>query len=372
MSISVVRPGTVTDLRSRRSWQPDCAALARSRIATARFSAGLTEAEFAALLSRMLSRTVTPGHVASWETTSTPPGDVLIAADAVSPSPSRLGLRSNKFICGFIGSTAALLAARPGMTPGSFSGLDCHSETVRHPSGECTLHVWPSGSVVFHLAEDIEVTGVAALAAWRVRSYAENLAWATAQLREMAGPEVPAVSYVLSAYWVVRPVWAGRLLATGMRLLCSPRVLLDRDEGDPGAEEAERSLLASGYEHAGMRSFGMRGVSAGYASWSGVSYYPADEGRALAEDELIDVELALQSMWAYCDHVTGSTERGDSPQIPEGYGYRYLRAARSRLTSPRPQEPGQHQAMREAIVETSGLPGIAAQAIEALREEGCA
>lgn len=362
----------VTELRTRRAWQPDCAALARSRIATARFSAGLSPAEFAAVLTRMLSRTVTPGHVNSWETTSTPPGDVLIAADAVSPSPARLGLRSHKFICGWAGQAAALLASRPGMTGCSHGGMACRCEPVPHPAGNCMLHAHPSGTVVFHLAEDIEVTGVAALAAWRIRSYDENMEWATAQLREMAGPDAPAVSYVLSAYWVMRPVWAGRLLAAGMRLLCSPRVLLDRDDGDTSAEEAERILLASGYEHSGMRSFGMRGVSSGYASWSGVSYYPADEARGLAEGDLIDTELALQHAWAYCEHVTGCTERGEDPGVPDGYGWRFLRAARSRLTSPRPQEPGQHQAMREAIVETSGLPGIAAQAIEALREDGVA
>jgi hypothetical protein len=51
-------------------------------------------------------------------------------------------------------------------------------------------------------------------------------------------------------------------------------------------------------------------------------------------------------------------------------GYRFLRSLRSRLTSPRAQEPGQHQAMREAIVEISGLPGIIAQAIDALKEDG--
>ena len=356
--MSTLRP--VTDLRSRRSWQPDCAALARSRLASARFSAGLSPGEFAALLGKMLSRSITAGMVTTWESTATPPGDVLIAADAVSPSPSRLGLRSHKFICAF----APAVYQRPGGAE-SHGGLECRAQPLRHPSGDCTLHAFPQGSVVIHLAEDLEVPGVADLAAWRVRTYDENMEWASGVLSEMTGTEV-TVPYVLSAYWVERPIWAGRLLTSGMRLLCSPRVLL---EHDGGSAEAERALLADGYPHAGMRSFGMGG-SAGFASWSGVSYYPADEG--LAEAEIVDAELALQSMWAYSDHVNACTERGEDPAVPDGYGWRFLRAARSRLMSPRPRETGQHQAMREAITETSGLPGILAQAAEALKEEGVA
>jgi hypothetical protein len=360
-------------MRSRRRWQPDCAALARNRVAAARSAAGLTPAEFASLLAPLLGRPVTPGHVLSWETSATPPGDVVIAADTVSPSAARLGVRSHKFIAGYAGPAAAgELAARAGMSRASFSGLQCMQAPVTHPGGPCALTVWPSGSVVFHLAEDIEVPGVAALAEWRVRSYAENLEWAARYLAG-AGCGDGAASYVLSAYWVQRPIWAGRLLATGMRLLCSPRVLLDHgDRAGVAADEAERALLADGYSHDGMRSFGMRGVSHGYASWSGVSYFPADESRALAEDDIVAVELALQSVWAFSEHVNGCTERGERPAVPEGHGYRFLRAARSRLTSPRPQEPGQHQAMREALVETSGLPGILAQAIESLREDGTA
>jgi len=357
--VTTLRP--VTDLRSRRSWQPDCAALARSRIASARFSAGLSPSEFAALLSKMLSRTITAGHVTSWEGASTPPGDVLIAADAVSPSPTRLGLRSHKFICGY----APAVHERAKMSDESHGGLACRSQPLEHPSGDCSLHAFPQGSVIIHLAEDLEVPGVADLAAWRVRTYAENLEWATGLLSEMTGTEVTA-SYVLSAYWVERPIWAGRLLTSGMRLLCSPRVLLERDGG---SAEAERALLADGYEHAGMRSFGMGG-SAGYASWSGVSYYPANEGLSAAE--LVDAEISLQSMWAYCEHVNTAAERGDDPAVPAGHGWRFLRAARSRLMSPRPQETGQHHVKRAAITETSGLPGILAQAAEALREEGVA
>ena len=369
-----LRAATVTDLRSRPRYQPDCAALARNRVALARSSAGLETGEFAALLSDLTGRTVTPGHVESWESRTTPPGDVLVAADTVSPGyPGRLGLRSHKLIAGHVpAAAAAALAARPGMADGSYAGMVCRSEGVACPAGPCTLHVFPFGAVVFHLTEDCEFPGVAALASWRVRSYAENLAWAPGALDSMAGVSGLAASYVLSLYWVDRPVWAGRLLETGMRLLCSPRVLLDRD-GDAGdlasAEDAERMLLAEGYQHSGMQAFGRRGVSTGFASWSGVSYFPADPGRALGEDELTGFELGLQAAWAYSEHILARLENGQPPDTGKGFGWRFLRGVRARLANPRPTEDGQYQAMREAVLDTSGLPGMLSQAIEALQED---
>jgi hypothetical protein len=373
MTSPALRAATVTPLRSRPGYQPDCAALARNRLAIARTCAGMPLRDFAALLSQMTGREITGGNIETWETRATPPGDVLVAADAVSPAaPQHLGLRSHKFICGHAGQDAtAILAGLPGMADGACAGLPCRSQPLACPSGECTLHVWPSGAVVFHLAEDVEFAGVAGLAVWRVATYEENLAWASSVLRSLTGDAAVAASYVLSLYWVDQPAWAGQLLATGMRLLCSPRVLLDHpgSAGAPTPAEAERALLAGGYEHAGMRPFGMRGVSSGFASWSGVSYFPADPARALAEDELVDFELGLQAAWVYCEHVLGLLEDGQPPDTADGYGWRFLRALRARLANQRPTETGQYQAMRAAVIETSGILAMLGHAIEALRED---
>ena len=49
---------------------------------------------------------------------------------------------------------------------------------------------------------------------------------------------------------------------------------------------------------------------------------------------------------------------------------RFLRSMRSLLFTPRPQETGQHQQMREAIVTSSGLPAQLELALEALKEAG--
>ncbi|MCA1702631.1 MAG: hypothetical protein LC808_04935, partial [Actinobacteria bacterium] len=67
-------------------------------------------------------------------------------------------------------------------------------------------------------------------------------------------------------------------------------------------------------------------------------------------------------------HLNGEFEQGRDPLVPDQWGWRYLRAVRSRLINPRPRESGQHRSMREAILETSVLVDQLDQAIEALRD----
>ncbi|MGW2479671.1 hypothetical protein ACWCWQ_07610 [Streptomyces sp. NPDC001571] len=61
-------------------------------------------------------------------------------------------------------------------------------------------------------------------------------------------------------------------------------------------------------------------------------------------------------------------EEGEAPSMPEQYGWRFLRAAYSRLTTARAQETAQHVLMRETIMKTSGLAERLRSAQDALRE----
>lgn len=367
----------VVDLRTRSTYQPNYDALARNRLAMARRSLSLDHDEFAAMLSPLVGWHVAGAAVRSWETDSVPPGNVLMAASAVSPATSdRLGVRSHKFIAAFVGRDIAVRLA--GLTAAeqvdSAEGMPCKALPVDYTDGRCRLHVWPFGVVVYHLVEDLDLPDIASLAVWRYRSYTDNLAWATEYLRELTGSRDAKASYVLSLYWLHTAIWAGPVLDTALRIICAPRVLVDRDMTDAEAcedtaRQAERALLAEGFEGDGMRPFGVKGVSAGYASWSGVVYHPCDQARALPEDELVSCELATQALWAYCEHINDQIETGAEPDVDQQYGWRFLRGARSRLANPRAQETGQHRSMRDAIVETSGLLGHLEQAIDVLREQ---
>jgi hypothetical protein len=134
------------------------------------------------------------------------------------------------------------------------------------------------------------------------------------------------------------------------------------------AELVEQSLLREGFDHAEVVEFGIKGIAKGFASWSGVVYFPVAESRALSEDELVRCELSVQAVWAYCDYIRNEVEQGLDPVVAGEYGWRFLRGVRSRLTTERPRESSQHRSMREAIIETSGLARHLSHAVETLRE----
>jgi hypothetical protein len=226
---------------------------------------------------------------------------------------------------------------------------------------------------LFHLVEDLALDSVAQLAVWRRITYEQNMHWARDQLRALTGDEVGGQPYVLSLYWVDEPAWQGRDLLTALRLMCIPRVLVQRvDDIDESclapASLVERALLQDGFDHPELVDFSMKGISLGYASWSGVVYHPIARDRALHEDELVTCELSAQAVWAYCDHLRQQVEKGDDPIVPPEFGWRFLRGIRSRLTTERPQETSQHRSMRDAVVQTSGLGRHLTQAVEILRE----
>ncbi|NAS22391.1 hypothetical protein GT755_11930 [Herbidospora sp. NEAU-GS84] len=297
------------------------------------------------------------------------------AIEPAQTSPRPLsGVRSHKFIPAYIGaSRVAALIERASATPTDATfGLECHRVDVPNVHGKCALYLWPFGVAMFHLVEELELPNLANLAIWRRQTYARDLEWASGYLSEALSASAHA-SYVLSAYWVHAPSWQAHELDTALRIMCIPRILHERDsEMSPSslahAELVERSLLADGFEHSEMVSYGFKGISIGYASWSGVVYYPTAPRRALAEHEIVNVELATQAMWSYCEFINTQIEQGRDPHVADEYGWRFLRGARSRLLNARPQETEYHKCMRMAILETSGTPDRLSEAIEIIRE----
>jgi len=295
--------------------------------------------------------------------------------EAGGPAGVTCVTRSHKFIPVFVGAeAAAALGARGGQwSHVEDQWTDCRRLTVEHSTGSCQLYLWPFGVALFHLVEDLALESVAHLAVWRRITYEQNMRWAHDQLQKLVGSHVAGQPYVLSLYWVDEPAWQGNDLHTALRLMCIPRVLVPRaDNIDESclasAALVERALLDNGFDHPELVDFGMKGISFGYASWSGVVYHPIARDRALREDELITCELSVQAAWAYCDHLRQQVENGDDPTVPSEFGWRFLRGIRSRLTTERSQETSQHRSMRDAVVETSGLGRHLAQAMEILRD----
>ncbi|MEE3917940.1 isochorismatase family protein [Micromonospora sp. BRA006-A] len=159
-------------------------------------------------------------------------------------------------------------------------------------------------------------------------------------------------------------------LNNAVRLLSLPSVLVNRHAAPRPQlvpEHVERTLLTKGFDQPTAVPFGIAGVSVGFATWSGLAYHAISPERALTADELVSLEIDVQMLWAYCRQVQRVVENRRDPVVPHGFGWRFLRAARSRLTTARVQETAQHCMMRQAAVTTSGLPEHLTQAQAALR-----
>ncbi|MEV1145450.1 helix-turn-helix domain-containing protein [Micromonospora sp. NPDC049799] len=289
-----------------------------------------------------------------------------------APASGGYRVQSHKFVPAFVGAaTAQALASSCRSLPHDW--LDVSRVTLPHREGKCTAHVFGCGVVVLHLEQDLTLTRLASLAAWRYKSYEDDLPWATDQLRQLLPDEAAwqAPEYVLSMYVLRESPWDGDELDNAVRLMCLPSVLVNRravPRPEPVGTHVERRLLAEGFDQPAVETFGMRGVSVGYASWSGLAYHAVCPDRALAVDDLVSCEIDVQMLWAYCRRIQREVEEGRDPLMPPEYGWRFLRAAHSRLTTARAQETAQHCMMREAALSTSGLPARLAQAQAALRE----
>jgi hypothetical protein len=281
-------------------------------------------------------------------------------------------VQSHKFIPAYVGPPAVATLGTALNTEVAETGWGAGwKATISHPRGVCTLYGFPWGSLVYHLQEDLSESHIADVATWRHHSYPRELAWTTEHLEQIL-PSPPGVpEYVLSAFWLDTPRWDGPQLETAMRLLCTPRVLLDREVNAGTRDRArvvEQTFLRDGYDDQRIVDFGTYGVSLGFASWAGVSYYPLAERSALSVGSLLNLELVVQGLWCFCQNLRTQIESGEDPKVESAYGWRWLRGIRSRLTSARPQETSQESSMRVAVLQTSELEAHLASALEILRD----
>jgi len=295
---------------------------------------------------------------------------VLDDAYASAGLRSTFAVTSHQFVTTFLGphSVASVAgAASPEDTEvAEVAGVPCRRVQVQ-PGTE--LYLFDAGTAIFHVVEPVEFAYVAELARWRRRSYYDVLDWASEWLSRAAGRDVSA-GYVFSIYWLDRSRWSADQLPTAVKLLSVPKIVLGEvgDDLCGNAEAVEERLLRDGdLDDDRIKSYGFTGVSYGFASWSAVAYCPLLEARALDPQAHVDSELLTQSVWAFCRHVLDQVEAGEDPDVDEAEARRYLRAMRSRASSPRSQESGQSVAMRRAVFDTSDLDAMITGALDCLR-----
>jgi hypothetical protein len=282
----------------------------------------------------------------------------LFGEDDTTPPATTDGFAvvSHQIVPVYVGAAAAArLMAEPAFELRTWKWTRIASREMPHPTGTATAYVLEWGVVVFHIAHRLQLANVAAMANWRKNAHDRTFDDGRTQVRQLlddptaAGPE-----YVLSSWWVEQPIWSGAELDTAMRLMCMPSVLLDRQLLDEEvlvgkAEVAEQAHLRHGFTHPDIVDFGVSGVSIGCASWSGVVYLPLSPSRALQPEELLTFEVIAQGLWCYSAHILAN----DPDDLPDRYGWKFLRLSRIRLTAAGPVEIGQVRMMRDAICNTS-------------------
>lgn len=97
--------GRIVDLRTRAGFRADYAAIARRRLVAARQALNLTAAEFAEMLTQVVDWPVSTKAVEAWESTTAPPGDVLVAATTAT------AVDDQQFIGGVLGAVAPTFSA---------------------------------------------------------------------------------------------------------------------------------------------------------------------------------------------------------------------------------------------------------------------
>lgn len=314
------------------------------------------------------------GH--SLEVLLGPPGNPATAATALPTARvCAVEVTSHKFIpIPLSGDVVASVCTDPRFEAVECDWLPAHRAELSSELGPCTATVFPYGVLVAHVVEQRQFGSLAELAVWRDRSYPAAREHVFELVHERWPQIIDPPAYVLSTYWVDDPPWPGNALDTALRILCAPATLLDRRAGLTdeqllcAAAAAEQQRFREGFDHPEIEAFGMTGVAIGYASWSGVSYFPMAPERAITSQEMATFETVVQGLWCYTNRIAEEIEAGEDPVVPDEYGWRFLRACHSRLTTARPQETGQLRVMKDAILATSRLPTQLLDAHAALRD----
>ncbi|WP_437097665.1 helix-turn-helix domain-containing protein [Streptomyces sp. enrichment culture] len=307
-------------------------------------------------------------------------GSAVAASGADTPRPAPCTVVSHKFLPAYVGEQIASLYAVGAPSPSGPGGLERRTLPAGHHSAQSsTVHVYGCGVAVVHLEEHHRVESLTDLAVWRYRTYLQEPAWAGERITQLMklhaaegtpSREVPAPQYVLSVYELREHSWTSAGLDTALQLLATPSVLVNRQDPENVVSlgpDVEAAKFSEGWAHAEAVPFG-GGVSKGVAGWSGVSYHPQPDERALTTSQIVALELDVQALWALSSHVLHTVEDGHDPVMPPEYGWRFLRSAYYRLTTARPTETAQHRVMREAILTTSELPDRLRAAQDALRD----
>jgi hypothetical protein len=302
------------------------------------------------------------------------PEDLFPQLRPATSNDGTFGVTAHQFAPAYIGDQVEALNSAFSAKRVQVGWAECWQARVELPNDEepqqGTIYLFDWGVAILHVTLDLRPGSITELAVWRRNAHRSVRQRLGDLLRPLLGQPVDC-SYVLSSFWLTEPAWTGEDLQTAMRLLCSPRTLLGTGELDLAhAEATEKRLFSEGFAPVDHVDIGTDGISLGWASWAGVSYYPLNVRAALTEEDLISCELLVQGLWCLCDEVQRQVHDGRDPALPASCTWRWLRGQRGRITNAAPNEAHQHRLLRAGVLKTSELPQKLADTVELLKEIG--
>jgi len=258
-----------------------------------------------------------------------------------------------------------------------FDRIDGKSKTSRwlqykdFPVGAGRLCVADSGFGVWHVAELNKFSGLTELAAWRKKIYREILDGKhvlNASLKGLLSTS-PKDSYFHgfsgSPGYVFSAIVLGNsrikrreMIRRTLQVLSCPSALESRSDAKD-LVQLELQFLNDGIPNQDLAEFGLPGIDMGFASWDGLSYFRQSNEAPGLESDLVEFEIAIQTLWWQCKCFADVLSSGNPSSIemiwkllPD------LKRRFSQLRSISSTESPSQRTMVEAVMKTSRINEI--------------
>lgn len=259
-----------------------------------------------------------------------------------------------------------------------FSFNDCY---YKIPIEKDIELIWfDFGIAVWHLYKPMETNRIFDFSIHRRKLYKELLnekhkvCLITSEILNLIGinfnipfNRLSKVGYALSFVDIHDFACENSFVSNALKLFSSPSVLFPTDiglEDENGInpekidelENLEITYIKNGVPDKDHYSFEVKGITTGFASWSGVSTFIQDgalHNRTLLE--FVEYELYIQSIWWYCSHFKRLAVDGDSDFVKSHFNINKLKGRFASLLSVLPRESAVQRLYKEAIIETSRI-----------------
>jgi hypothetical protein len=245
------------------------------------------------------------------------------------------------------------------------------------------LHLLPSGFGVWHIAESNRFAHLWEFAEWRRKLYKEILGdrqllkIATDTLLTSVKRDTPLSrilgkpGYVFSSHVLKSTTFRNQeTVKRALQILASPSLLegsVERKDQKRDLDALERKILEDATLENELEAFGLLTLDMGYASWDSLSYLY--RSGVNLEQQIVDFEIAVQSLWWMCKcaseiFLSGETKEVEavSKFVPE------IKRQFAKVKDIAPTESRSQRTMKEAILRTSRLKQMVEEVVDLQKE----